>query len=232
MFSVFSDCLVQSNIPVLQLADTVVLILPMQAMKLNLHWWGEPGSPLFSCQHCRLHGPKPCAGAKKCQGLLDQGGTAGAKPPHRRSEIGMPPFVAVTLRVRVCICNGFAKPLSPPPPPVLSIKSNRLNTENVLTGVLLACVYQPGSGVGCNLWEEESCHLQRLWGIVWPGHIPQLPLDSCWRVCLGQNAFGKRLPPWGLVSKQSETKKDTGTLKCDAALPNPFEWHPQPPECL
>lgn len=78
-------------------------------------------------------------------------------------EIGMPPFVAVTLRVRVCICNGFAKPLPPPPPPpVLSIKSNRLNTENVLTGVLLACVYQPGSGVGCNLWEEESCHLQRL----------------------------------------------------------------------
>lgn len=194
MFSVFSDCLVQSNIPVVQLADIVVLILPMQVMKLNLHWWGEPGSPLFSCQHCRLRGPKPCAGAKKCQGLLDQRGTARAKPPHRRSA-----YLLLWLWYSGYVF-AFVMALLSLFFPVLSIKSNRVNTENVLTGVLLACVYQPGSGVGRNLWEEESCHLQRLWGTVWPGHIPQLPLDSCWRVCLGQNAFGKRLPPWGLVS--------------------------------
>ena len=62
-------------------------------------------------------------------------------------EISIPPFVAVILRVRICICNGFAKPLF---------------SEDTLTGVLLGCVYQPGSGVRHNLEEEESCHLQHL----------------------------------------------------------------------
>lgn len=90
----------------------------------------------------------------------------------------------------------------------------------MLTAVLLlGCVYEPGSGVGCNLWEEEICHTQCLWGTVWPAHVSA--------------------PSWFLLEGVSlkayfltETETDMGTVECAVALPNAFEWHLQLPECL
>ena len=78
-------------------------------------------------------------------------------------------------RVRAAVCEGFAKP---PFSSAACKIGNGLNTEDLLTGVLRGGVCEPGSGVGHNSSEEESCHLQGPSSTLWPVHVPQLSLDS------------------------------------------------------
>lgn len=111
-----------------------VMILLMEAMTSDLHGWGEQGSSPSSCQHALCVFLSPTQEPESATDSRSSG-TTWAKPPHQRptwSQLWLP-LTAVIFRVLVCICNSFGKTFFP----VLPIKSNRLNSKQMLTGVLL-----------------------------------------------------------------------------------------------